>query len=92
METEAVNGIMTVLNIGGVVGILVVVFVLFFRGDLLPRKVWAELTEKVTMEISMKIVAAVQGNLKDEFDVVHSEHKELKDELVKVQEVYKEVK
>jgi len=91
METEAVNGIMTVLNAGGVVGVLVVVLVLFLRGDLLPRKIWAELTEKVTLEISMKIVTAVQGRLKDEFDVVRTEHKELKDEFGKVQKLYKEV-
>jgi len=63
---ELINGIMAILNTGGVIAVLVVVLVFFLRGDLLPRKVWVELTEKVTLEISMKVVSAVQGCLKEE--------------------------
>ena len=67
-SAELISGIMAILNTGGVVAVLVVVLVLFFRGDLLPRKVWVELTEKVTLEISMKVVSAVQGCLKEELE------------------------
>ena len=65
---ELINGIMAILNTGGVIAVLVVVLVFFLRGDLLPRKVWVELTEKVTLEISMKVVSAVQGCLKEELE------------------------
>ena len=63
---ELINGIMAILNTGGVIAVLVVVLVFFLRGDLLPRKVWVELTEKVTLEILMKVMSAVQGCLKEE--------------------------
>jgi len=91
-SVELVTGIMTILNTGGVIAVLVVVLVLFFRGDLLPRRVWVELTEKVTLEISMKVVSAVQGCLKEEFGKVKIDHKDLKEEVLKVQADHKEGK
>ena len=89
---ELINGIMAILNTGGVIAVLVVVLVFFLRGDLLPRKVWVELTEKVTLEISMKVVSAVQGCLKEEFGKVKTDHKDLKDEVLKMQVDCKEAK
>jgi len=77
-SVELVTGIMTILNTGGVIAVLVVVLVLFFRGDLLPRKVWVELTEKVTVEISTKIVVAIQECFREELAKVQAIHKEVK--------------
>lgn len=77
-SVELVTGIMTILNTGGVIAVLVVVLVLFFRGDLLPRKVWVELTEKVTVEISTKIVVAIQECFREELAKAQAIHKEVK--------------
>ena len=91
-STELITGIMAILNTGGVVAVLVVVLVLFFRGDLLPRRVWVELTEKVTLEISMKVVSAVQGCLKEEFEKVKIDHTSLMEEVLKMKADCKEAK
>lgn len=55
MESITIGTVLAALNTAGVIGILVVLFVLFYRGDLLSRKVYTELTEHILQELCAKI-------------------------------------
>jgi len=55
MEPLSITTILTALNSAGTVGILVVMFVLFYRGDLMSRKTYEELTRHVLKELCDQI-------------------------------------
>jgi len=54
METST-NTILGAINTAGIIGILVVLFVLFYRGDLMSRKVYEELTKHILKELCDQI-------------------------------------
>lgn len=56
METLTITTVLTALNSAGVVGILVVIFILFYRGDLMSRKTYEELTHHILEELCDKII------------------------------------
>lgn len=59
MGTLDLNSILQAVNAAGTVGVFIVLFVLFMRGDLLSRKVWEELTKQVIEQTVDRIANAV---------------------------------
>jgi len=49
----------------GVIGILIVFVVLFYRGEILPRKVWDKMTRQVVDGICTRYEAATQKMVAD---------------------------
>ncbi len=50
-EVVLLKAILEIISSFGVIGILGLLIVLLYRGDLLPRKVWEELTKSAMREI-----------------------------------------
>lgn len=61
MEPLSITTILTALNSAGTVGILVVMFVLFYRGDLMSRKTYEELTKHILAELCDRIIDKIDS-------------------------------
>jgi len=64
-EIETLLGL---VNAGGVLTVLLVLFVMFYRGDLLSRRVYEELTERLLGDLSARVIAGVGAMLKEARD------------------------
>jgi len=58
-EVVLLKAILEIISSFGVIGILGLLIVLLYRGDLLPRKVWEELTKSAMREIVQEFKAAL---------------------------------
>jgi len=68
-EVVLLKAILEIISSFGVIGILGLLIVLFYRGDLLPRKVWEELTKSTMREIVQEFKEALNEVLaKNRFD------------------------
>ena len=56
MDVEA---FVRLLNAGGTLAILALLVMWFYRGDLLSRRVYMELTQKLLGELSARVIAGV---------------------------------
>jgi hypothetical protein len=59
MLLQIVNGI-------GTVGLLVILFVLFYRGDIMSRRVYEELTKRILSELCERIIDEVHDLFEQE--------------------------
>ena len=55
MEPINITTILAAMNSAGIIGVLIVMFVLFYRGDLMSRKVYTELTDHILKELCDRI-------------------------------------
>jgi len=68
-EVVLLKAILEIISSFGVIGILGLLIVLLYRGDLLPRKVWEELTKSTMREIVQEFKEALNEVLaKNRFD------------------------
>lgn len=51
--------LLEIINAGGVVAILLALFLMFYRGDLLSRRVYEDLTERLLGEMTARVIASV---------------------------------
>ena len=58
-EVVLLKAILEIISSFGVIGILGLLIVLLYRGDLLPRKVWEELTKSTMKEIVQELKEAL---------------------------------
>jgi len=58
-EVVLLKVILEIISSFGVIGVLGLLIVLFYRGDLLPRKVWEELTKSAMREMVQEFKEAV---------------------------------
>jgi fumarate reductase subunit D len=59
MNQEAVT-IWNLINTGGMVAVMFVILWLLLRGDILPRKVYEDLTTRILNELCTRVVEAVR--------------------------------
>ena len=64
MYGDSFQMVLDAINTLGVIGLLVVLFVMFYRGDILSRKVYQDLTERVLKEVSREIIRNVKESLR----------------------------
>ena len=72
MEPVGVTTILAAMNSAGIIGVLIVMFVLFYRGDLMSRKVYEELTRHILQDLCDKIgdrIERVVDKLNDKKEV-----------------------
>jgi len=68
-EVVLLKAILEIISSFGVIGILGLLIVLLYRGDLLPRNVWEELTKSTMREIVQEFKEALNEVLaKNRFD------------------------
>lgn len=61
--TEA-GTLLDLINAGGVIAILLVLFLMFYRGDLLSRRVYEELSKQLLGEMTAQVIASVNELLR----------------------------
>jgi hypothetical protein len=65
MNEQAIN-IWNLINTGGVIATLVVTVVMFMRGDLLPRRVYEELTTRILNDLCTRVLGGVRDVIREE--------------------------
>ena len=65
MDSEAIT-IWNLINTGGMVALLFVNLWLLLRGDILPRKVYEELTTKILNELCARVISGVRKVIREE--------------------------
>lgn len=65
ITTETVTQILDLINAGGVTAILILMIVLFLRGDIIPRRVYERILRDLLCKIASDIIAAVSDLLKE---------------------------
>ena len=56
--------LLELINAGGVIAILLVLFLMFYRGDLLSRRVYEELSKQLLGEMTAQVIASVNELLR----------------------------
>lgn len=51
--------LLDLVNAGGVIAVLLALFLMFYRGDLLSRRVYEDLTERLLGEMTARVIASV---------------------------------
>lgn len=65
MNEQAIS-IWNLINTGGVIATLVITVVMFMRGDILPRKVYEELTVRILNELCKKVTESIRTVIREE--------------------------
>ena len=63
---QQVNAIWNLINTGGVVALLIVNLVLLLRGDLLPRRVYENLTRLTMEEFCTQMLKGIRSVFREE--------------------------
>lgn len=62
------NSVWNIINTGGVIAVLFTNVVLLLRGDILPRRVYEELTTNILDKLCNKILDGIKKLLHDELN------------------------
>lgn len=65
MESISVQTVIEVINTLGVTGMLILLFILFYRGDIMSRRVYEELTKHILQELCDSIIGEVKDLVKE---------------------------
>ena len=68
---SSLQQLLEIINAGGVTVVLLMLIVLFFRGDIIPRKVYERMLRDLLTKIAADIIASVTSLLREQS--VHSE-------------------
>ena len=68
---SSLQQLLEIINAGGVTVVLLMLIVLFFRGDIIPRKVYERMFRDLLTKIAADIIASVTSLLRDQ--AAHSE-------------------
>ena len=63
---DATTQILELINAGGVSALLVILIIMFVRGDIIPRKVYEKIMRSMLVKISADIIASVSVMMKDQ--------------------------
>lgn len=63
---DALAQLLDIINAGGVAGVMIIVIILFLKGDIIPRKVYEKLLRDLLSKITADIIAAVTQVLKEQ--------------------------
>ena len=66
IQISSIQQLIDLINAGGVTAILITLLVLFFRGDVIPRKVYERMLRDTLAKISADIIASVTALLKEQ--------------------------
>lgn len=64
--TEQAISVWNLINTGGVVATLVITVIMFMRGDILPRKVYEDLTTRILNELCKRVLEGVRAVVREE--------------------------
>ncbi len=65
MSEQAIS-IWNLINTGGVIATLVITVIMFMRGDILPRKVYEELTTRILNELCTRVLDGIRDVIREE--------------------------
>jgi len=65
MSEQAIS-IWNLINTGGVIATLVVTVIMFMRGDILPRKVYEDLTTRILEQLCKRVIDGVRQVIQEE--------------------------
>jgi len=65
-QISSIQQIIDLINAGGVTAILITLLVLFFRGDVIPRKVYERMLRDTLTKVAADIIASVTALLKEQ--------------------------
>jgi len=65
-QISSIQQIVDLINAGGVTAILITLLVLFFRGDVIPRKVYERMLRDTLTKIAADIITSVTALLKEQ--------------------------
>ena len=69
--------LLDLINAGGVTALLIILIVMFVRGDIIPRKIYEKMLRDLLSKIAADIIASVTMQLTEQNRLVESEIKQL---------------
>lgn len=65
MNEQAIS-LWNLINTGGVIATLVITVIMFMRGEILPRKVYEDLTTRILNELCKRVLEGVREVVREE--------------------------